>query len=99
MKEPMLQWIPLLTILVQALKAVPFVKQRTWLLPFVAAAMGLGLAVLCHWGDLDGERVLTGVALGLTAAGLYDAVKKPIDAVRAVRLAAEDERRISQGTK
>lgn len=84
--------IPVLTGLIQAMKAVPAVKARSWLLPLLACGLGIVLAAVVQWPIINGQTVVAGLVAGLSASGVYDAIKKPIDAVKAMCKADEDDR-------
>ncbi len=65
---------PVLIVVVRALRAIPALKSRTWLLPFVAAGSGVALAVLVSKGDYS-TTIVQGLMAGFAASGLYDAGK------------------------
>jgi hypothetical protein len=85
--------VPLVIALVAAVKAAPWFapdplpdgpRRNGWLLPWIAAGLGVGLAVLWNqawpadpalpWA----ARVILGLLMGLSAAGLYDGALQPL---------------------
>ena len=66
---------PVLVALVQAIKAIPAVKSRMWLVPFLSASLGILLAYAVSGFPHTGDPLLPGLIAGLAAAGLYDAGK------------------------
>lgn len=73
-------WIvPVVTVLAQMAKAIPFIEGRPWLGPWMAVALGLGLAAIASLAqpvDLPFQQALgiwgvEGVLAGLAASGLY----------------------------
>ena len=81
--------LPILIAVVQALRLCPALAARTWLLPFVSAAVGV-LAVYAQAGfPADASLAWMGAVTGLAASGLFDAGKGTVDAIRASR---EDKR-------
>jgi len=71
---------PLLTAVLQAVKRVPGVAARTWLVPFVSVALGLGAGVGYHFaeGAALGAGLMSGLAAGLAAVGLYEFAKQSL---------------------
>jgi len=87
--------VPLVLALMTAVKAIPVFapdplpdgpRKNAWLLPWIAAGLGSGLAVV--WGLAFSEtiptslaaRALLGLFAGLSAAGLYDGTLQPLKA-------------------
>jgi len=73
----MLLLIPLVAAILQAVKQVPFIVNRSWLIPFIGMPIGVGLCFVFKdplpWGD--------GILIGLSAVGLYEAGKGGIKAI------------------
>ena len=70
----------LLSGIVQALKQVPGLKDRPWLIPFLALALGVGCGLGAFVSEIPAdavlmERLLSGLAAGLVSVGLYEAIK------------------------
>jgi len=82
MESVHLALVPILLVIVQCLKAVPFVAARTWCLPFVAMALGVLLAYAYEGFPPRGDLAWTGLMAGLAASGSYKAIKGPWDAAQ-----------------
>jgi len=63
--------VPLIMGIVHALKSVGLPNN---ILPIANIVFGIGFAVLFN-GKLDAHTILSGIVLGLTAAGLYRSQK------------------------
>jgi hypothetical protein len=74
---------PILIGLVQAVKAIPAIKARTWLVPFLAAGVGVLLTYVVENFPATWRLVLPGLSLGLASTGLYEAGKGVLEAGRA----------------
>jgi hypothetical protein len=72
--------LPVLVAVVQALKAVPTLRERTWLLPFASMALGVAAVYVAAGFPDDPGLAWTGVVLGLAASGLYDAGRGSLSA-------------------
>jgi hypothetical protein len=87
--------VPLVIALVTAIKAAPCFapdprprgpRRNGWLLPWIAAALGVGLEIL--WGQAWpanppapwAAQAILGLLMGLSAAGLYDGSFGPLKA-------------------
>jgi len=73
----------LLTGIIQAVKKVPAVKAQLWVVPFVAIALGVGLGLAAWVSQAPGcevllTAVLSGLAAGLSAVGLYEVGKHTV---------------------
>ena len=66
---------PILVGLLQALKAVPGLKKRLWLLPLLAVVLGVALAYAVEGFPASTGPLLSGLMVGLAACGLYDVGK------------------------
>lgn len=66
---------PIVTGAVEAIKRIPGVALRSWLLPFLAIAAGVGLSSVwtpeLAWRD----EVQAGVMSGLASSGLFSGAK------------------------
>lgn len=78
--------LPILMAVVQAIKAVPFLRDRTWLLPFASMALGVAAVYVAAGFPADGSLVWPGCVLGLAACGLYDATRGSVKAVARTQL-------------
>lgn len=82
---------PLVVALLQAAKAIPWIRDNTGVQPFIAIALGMGIcaaAGLAEWTSMPGMpqavgwTILHGIVTGLTACGLYSGAKAAVDQAR-----------------
>lgn len=66
---------PVLMGLVQAMKQVPFVQRRTWLLPFISVLFGVLLAYLYRGFPMTTELLWPGFVAGVAAGWAFDVTK------------------------
>lgn len=72
----MLAVVPVIAILLQLLKSVPAIAKYSAWLPLVSVAIGIAWSLAMKMGAGYGPQVITGVIVGVAAAGSYDVVKK-----------------------
>jgi hypothetical protein len=67
--------------LVEMIKLVGKEKVKRYL-PLIAVLLGLGISFLLSLYSSTAEMIVRGIIIGLSAAGLWDNVKYPIEKLR-----------------
>ena len=78
--------IPVVTALVEAMRQIPALKDRTWALPWLSILTGIAVAAVTTtlwtgvpaWPTWAGWTAVHGLIAGLSASGFYSAVAKPV---------------------
>lgn len=72
---PMLSIIPMLAVVLQVVKGIPFIQKHTAWFPVVAIAIAVFVAVATKMGVTTADQIIAGITMGLATAGGYDVAK------------------------
>ncbi len=71
----MLSIIPMLAVVLQVVKGIPFIQKHTVWFPVIAIPIAVFVAVATKMGVTYADQVLAGITMGLATAGGYDVAK------------------------